>query len=55
MFGNFALAEANFFSCVYQAAKHIIVYSLVRGGPGLSRLSSFGFGTLLHYLSLWKP
>lgn len=53
--GNLALAEADFFSCVYQALKHIVVHSLVRSGPGLSRLSGFGFGTLLHNLSLWKP
>ncbi|WP_241655057.1 hypothetical protein [Granulicella sibirica] len=48
------MAKTNFFSCVNQAAKHITMHYLVRSGPGLSRLSGFGFGTLLHNLRLWK-
>ena len=53
--GDFALAEANFFSCVYQPLKHTIVCPLVRSSPCLARLSSLGFGSLLHISSVWKP
>jgi hypothetical protein len=55
VFGDFPLAEANFFSRVYQTLKHVVVYTLVRSGPRLARLSGLGVGSLLHISSAWKP